>query len=271
MKRASLTPRQSHSIWAMAACAAVMLAWSCSDSKTKNAAWQIVFADPALEERAEVIDTWLVQGSCDSGNVVYQAALKDGTTPPAPPALPEGQYALIARARDAQCMWYAAGCTEMTLPPPDGTTYTVVLQATAAEIQAPNCTPGDSGSNPPIGSPTPPPSDDIPPQPSPTYDGGLSLVDGGVVIGDDGSTSGDVPAGGSCQGWASTQCTAGLFCKTPTRQCGGTGICTAKPKSCSLPSIGSVCGCDGQEYSTECHANQQGVSIDSSSLGGCSL
>lgn len=49
-----------------------------------------------------------------------------------------------------------------------------------------------------------------------------------------------------------------LYCSRPEGQCGGEGICKAVPNMCL---IGSVCGCDGRTYRSECEAIANGADI----------
>ncbi|MBI5665215.1 MAG: hypothetical protein HZC49_09075 [Nitrospirae bacterium] len=49
-----------------------------------------------------------------------------------------------------------------------------------------------------------------------------------------------------------------LYCSRPDGQCGGEGVCKAVPNMCL---IGSVCGCDGKTYGSECEAIANGADI----------
>ncbi|MDB4942090.1 MAG: hypothetical protein JWP97_1624 [Labilithrix sp.] len=76
--------------------------------------------------------------------------------------------------------------------------------------------------------------------------------------------------GKGCGGRGSSSCNAGQFCSwKATDICGAFdagGVCSYRPQMCPqiyLP----VCACDGQTYSSACHAAAAGASV--SSLGAC--
>ena len=77
----------------------------------------------------------------------------------------------------------------------------------------------------------------------------------------------EVPSGCTTNG----DCAAGEFCMTATGDCGGVGTCTAIPFIC--PGIfAPVCGCDGNDYASDCNAWASGTSVDvngSCPLAGC--
>ena len=63
-----------------------------------------------------------------------------------------------------------------------------------------------------------------------------------------------------------------MFCMKPNGGCNGEGKCALKPLECAGPNpddSATVCGCDGAEYKTACHANAAGVSV--ANLGSCEV
>jgi hypothetical protein len=98
--------------------------------------------------------------------------------------------------------------------------------------------------------------------------GGGSTGGGSAGGGASGGGSGGGSDGGSdCGGIAGLTCSSSEFCLyTFNKTCGGNddlGMCTSRPTSCQ-PGDGSVCGCDGHTYSSECAANLAGVDVSES-------
>lgn len=74
-----------------------------------------------------------------------------------------------------------------------------------------------------------------------------------------------------CGGPAEVPCVEGFFCKHPVGDCGSRGaygFCTKITfgPSCS-PTPGSVCGCDGETYQSNCRADAASASVFSA--GAC--
>ena len=69
-----------------------------------------------------------------------------------------------------------------------------------------------------------------------------------------------------CELGVPDDCGVGLYCGGPTGSCSGEGSCLQKSLIC-LTSSPAVCGCDGETYTSPCHANKQDVPI--ASLGAC--
>lgn len=79
--------------------------------------WGVRFASPDDEARAVLIEARILRGGCD-GTPVYAADLMPGGPSMAmsPDELAQGLYGFAARARDADCVWFAENCVEDDLP-----------------------------------------------------------------------------------------------------------------------------------------------------------
>lgn len=101
-------------------------------------AWVVRFADPALEERALVVEVALRDGGCEAERPsLFEADLRLDDPAPAlePTRVPPGSYGFWGRARDATCQHFAEGCTRVELPR-DGT-VAVELAASTEEALCP--------------------------------------------------------------------------------------------------------------------------------------
>jgi hypothetical protein len=78
--------------------------------------WELAFESSSLRTRAAVIEARIVKGGCASDEILYVTTFTPDEAGSDPPELDKGSYGLIARAQDADCMWYAQGCTEVVLP-----------------------------------------------------------------------------------------------------------------------------------------------------------
>jgi hypothetical protein len=78
--------------------------------------WRFAFESEDLRARVVRIEATVLAGGCDSADVVYRAEIARELEASMPPRLPTGVYGLRGRARDAECVWYAAVCAEVTLP-----------------------------------------------------------------------------------------------------------------------------------------------------------
>lgn len=108
------------------------------------------------------------------------------------------------------------------------------------------------------------------------------LLDGGILKPpanegpiDVGGTDNSGSSGGGlfeprkCGGASKRLCPLAQYCKLPEGACttgnlNPEGTCASAPLTCNdhtLPSVTQVCGCDGQTYRTECHAQKAGVSV----------
>lgn len=135
-------------------------AWSCGPAP-RDLPWSIAFADGADRALAVAFEAWIEQGTCESSDrLIYREPFRLGGAAPTPPALGEGEYAFRARARDAECEWFAEGCTDYRVPADDAPTVIVTLSRVARE---PACPPDECGAggacpgDPPTGETLDPP------------------------------------------------------------------------------------------------------------------
>lgn len=68
-----------------------------------------------------------------------------------------------------------------------------------------------------------------------------------------------VSALGTCQCDTNADCATDEYCNAIT--CDGPGLCEPRPATCPPPDGGSVIGCDGVEYGSECIAASEGIRI----------
>lgn len=137
--------------------------------------WEVAFADPGLAARAVVVEAEVRRGACgDSGEdaVVWRASRERGEAFAEIPVLAEGTHSFIARASDVDCVVFASGCAEVTLPAPDETVVRTLLEATTETPACDQCTAGrcegvDAGSDA-----APPPDAGPPPDTGPPIDAG---------------------------------------------------------------------------------------------------
>ena len=91
-----------------------------------------------------------------------------------------------------------------------------------------------------------------------TYNSACEAVAAGQSVDHEGACIPQV-----CGGPTNIRCAdPGMFCFTEIgascSQSGGTGYCKLRPPACPV-GFGTVCGCDGFNYSTECRANAVGI------------
>lgn len=228
-----------------------MSMWGCQADTVSPLSWTIKFDHDALRQRTAVVDVWIVRGQCTSNAIVYKASIAvDSVEAPAPPKLPKGNYGLIARARDAQCVWFAGVCAELDLPSSDS--VVLVVKKTEPEFPLPTCSFDDPSTPPEL----PPESNDLPIQtPTPTNPSSPSPSPSPSP-----APEHSVAVGGACQNGSSHECVATAYCKTPLGQCLTAGTCTLKPSNATCSSVldlaimGRVCGCDKVDYGAECRA-----------------
>ena len=58
------------------------------------------------------------------------------------------------------------------------------------------------------------------------------------------------------------RCTENEYCSRGSGFCRSPGLCMARPPDCQDVVAAEVCGCDGETYSNECVAAQQGTSVN---------
>ena len=166
-----------------------MLAVSGCEGDPHRASWTVRFGDPTLRERADVVEARIERGGCGSGIEVYREDIGLDGAARMPASLAPGVYGFAARARDAACTYYAAGCTERTLPTEE-TSIVTVLTASAEQACASDAGSGtdgggdvDGGTEPDAGAGDAGSPDGGPPDtgPPPPVDAGPDLTSGLVA------------------------------------------------------------------------------------------
>lgn len=197
---------------------------ACDGAPARQLDWRVVFIGGADSTRARVLRASIREGSC-TGTALYTESVRvDGSsTPMLPPVLGPGRYGFQVAAIDASCVPYAAGCVEVDLPQPEGSTVVVEL---APQIGTPLCGPvlcsdGECG-----------------------VDGDASVPDGGMDGGTDGGTSA-CPAG-----FADCNFDTADRCETPldaVESCGGCWMACQLDHATAACSSGNcaIAGCDG--------------------------
>lgn len=145
---------------------------SCGDAPELT--WEIEFADPTLADRAVLVEGRILSGGC-GGEELYASTATRDMGPEMPSSLEPGTYGFAGRARDVDCLWFAEGCVEITLPGEE--TVTVSLEGSA---ETPACPAAECDAGECVGA----------------QDAGPPEVDGGA---DDGGGSGCSPACGECE------------------------------------------------------------------------
>jgi hypothetical protein len=102
--------------------------------------WGVDFHSDALRARATLVEAQVRRGGCD-GSTLFSTRISAAEAGDNPTELAPGRYGFYARARDANCVWFATGCTEARLP--SDTTLTVVLQEVPGVNRDPSCVPGE--------------------------------------------------------------------------------------------------------------------------------
>jgi hypothetical protein len=87
-----------------------------------------------------------------------------------------------------------------------------------------------------------------------TYGNACEAASAGVNVAHRGPCSVDVECG------SNADCAADSFCDKAVGDCGGRGVCRARPRVCPLV-FRPVCGCDGSTYGNSCEAAAAGVSV----------
>ena len=87
-----------------------------------------------------------------------------------------------------------------------------------------------------------------------------SPLDGNTTGGDASST------GGACGGSGDPPCSAGAYCAWSDKRCGALthGACAATPSATCTAQATPVCGCDGNNYPSDCDAAKAGTDVSTS-------
>jgi hypothetical protein len=141
-------------------CAAVAIAACGSDPDPLE--WELAFESRALRTRAAVIEARIVKGGCASEEILYVTAFAPDELGGNPPELAEGTYGLLARAQDAECMWYAQGCTEVELPRGGAKVVVTIAALDGETLDCDACQARQCGGMPDAGSDAGPPPDEEP-------------------------------------------------------------------------------------------------------------
>lgn len=152
--------RRTHLLGALGA---VMLV-ACAPLETGS--WELQMEDPALRGRAHLLEATILGGGCNSDIVLYQTRFDANGVAPAPPDLLAGTYGFEARARDAECVWFARGCVEYTLPGAANVVLTMRASDPRTDDQCdPEADPADNLPQPDPEPVQPPPDPVQPPAP----------------------------------------------------------------------------------------------------------
>lgn len=178
----------------------LVLAIGCGASD-RGLTWEVEFETGIDASRAARVETRILAGGCGGTAQLYATSvIPGGPTPAMPSVLSPGVFGFDAVAVDDDCIIYARGCEERTLPLPDAETVTVALVATTESLR---CTPDRCVMGACDGAPI-----DAAVGDSPIGDTG---------VGDSGAGDADVgfPDSGTCSAsdlTAQTECGAGLAC-----------------------------------------------------------
>ena len=121
---------------AVAASTFLLSVVGCGDSHAALS-WKVVFAEDELRDRSVAIQGEVVEGGCLERRVRITMAMTEGTEYPVPSQLGDGVFGLRARARDANCRWYAWGCVEVDVPANAPRVVEVPLRAAQPEPLCP--------------------------------------------------------------------------------------------------------------------------------------
>lgn len=117
--------------WFFVSLAGLMSGVGCKDDAAQQS-WDVTFADQSLSTRNADIQAEILRGGCEGTTSFVFTSF--GETPRLPRVDP-GVYGFYARAADASCFWYAAGCQEVTLPTDDP----IEVQLTALSDERRSC------------------------------------------------------------------------------------------------------------------------------------
>ncbi|UJR78731.1 Flagellar hook-length control protein FliK [Sandaracinus amylolyticus] len=86
-------------------------------------------ASPDLAARVATIEATVHRGGC-TGDVIYRDVLRDGASGMPPPLLGRGTYGFRGRALDEECVIFAEGCVQVSLPAGDPRVLVVLDERT---------------------------------------------------------------------------------------------------------------------------------------------
>ena len=90
----------------------------------------------SAERPASRIVAEVREGGCGGATLARWERIGDQVSGNDSLDLPKGRYGLFARASDASCLWYASGCTELTLPLAKGALPVIDM---VPESESPRC------------------------------------------------------------------------------------------------------------------------------------
>ena len=102
---------------ATAALALLLLAAGC-EPDPRGLSWGVRFSSDGDRDRAVLVRAQILRGGC-TGDEIYATDLdpsRPGAMLASPPELEPGAYGFAGRARDADCVWFAQGCSDAVLP-----------------------------------------------------------------------------------------------------------------------------------------------------------
>lgn len=246
-------------VLAVALAPATVIGGGCAADEVRELGWEIEFADATLGARAVFVEGRILEGGCSSRSVRFSAEASRGSSPEAPPRLEAGRYGFDARARDEECVWFAAACVEVDVPRNAGDVVRITLESADEMVAcaASACAVGRCGGAIDAGPSDAGADDDAGSGDAGRADGGcfadedcgecMACVAGSCAPDDGtacavGASPGTCRAGACCSGcWSAGACVAGAAraaCGTEGAECvvcsGATPFCDG---ACVPPSV----------------------------------